>query len=422
MGRSQSSSTKRSSPIDLEADRQGRRRRHRHPYRQRAARLRDRPAGARARRLGRVRRHSRHALPRRSARARRRARGRQGRRRRGLAKVRRPTASPARRSRSTTADAIDGDQFLPARWDLLPQDSYMWASVQTVRGCPKHCSFCSVWRTDGQEPRQREVDRGRRRKSSSCAGSASASSRSPTTISIPVSLEDLAMARRRADKTRLQRARGAPRRALRADGAARAAARRHRVLHADHDGSGRGHRVPRRDAPRPHPRRAGRRRIGHARGAEGRLQGLQPLRRRARRAPASSSASTASTCSARSSSGCRATRRTRSTRRVALAEKADLTFAQFVLLTPFPGTLDFEKWAKDVKNADTKVDGIADHPALADSGAAPPEALYRASDDVARRDPRRHAGRVGRLLQLAADLVARLQVGQVDQGRGSRSC
>lgn len=53
---------------------------------------------------------------------------------------------------------ISGDQFLPARWDLAPRNSYMWASVQTVRGCPKHCSFCSVWRTDGQQPRQRASD------------------------------------------------------------------------------------------------------------------------------------------------------------------------------------------------------------------------------------------------------------------------
>lgn len=53
---------------------------------------------------------------------------------------------------------IEADQFLPARWDLMPVDSYMWASVQTIRGCAKHCSFCSVWRTDGQRPRQRASD------------------------------------------------------------------------------------------------------------------------------------------------------------------------------------------------------------------------------------------------------------------------
>ncbi|MGE5199761.1 MAG: hypothetical protein ACM3H9_08980, partial [Rhodospirillaceae bacterium] len=42
----------------------------------------------------------------------------------------------------------------------------------------------------------------------------------------------------------------------------------------------------------------------------------------------------------------------------ALANKADITFAQFVMLTPFPGTVDFDKWAKGVDDEGQKVGGI----------------------------------------------------------------
>jgi radical SAM superfamily enzyme YgiQ (UPF0313 family) len=42
----------------------------------------------------------------------------------------------------------------------------------------------------------------------------------------------------------------------------------------------------------------------------------------------------------------------------ALAERAGLTFAQFVMLTPFPGTLDFAAWEKTMAADSTRIAGI----------------------------------------------------------------
>ena len=41
-----------------------------------------------------------------------------------------------------------------------------------------------------------------------------------------------------------------------------------------------------------------------------------------------------------------------------LAKKADLTFAQFVMMTPFPGTVDFEKWEKSLGNNAERIQGV----------------------------------------------------------------
>src|SRR4029450_1987838 len=41
-----------------------------------------------------------------------------------------------------------------------------------------------------------------------------------------------------------------------------------------------------------------------------------------------------------------------------VAERAELAFAQFVMLTPYPGTVDFETWEKNVGSSAERVAGI----------------------------------------------------------------
>jgi hypothetical protein len=52
---------------------------------------------------------------------------------------------------------VPGEALLKARWDLLDPRQYTFPTIQTVAGCPENCSFCSVWVTDGRQPRQPEA-------------------------------------------------------------------------------------------------------------------------------------------------------------------------------------------------------------------------------------------------------------------------
>lgn len=57
--------------------------------------------------------------------------------------------------RKYTGGRVPGEAMLKARWDLLDLSKYIFPTVQTVAGCPENCSFCSVWVTEGRQPRQR---------------------------------------------------------------------------------------------------------------------------------------------------------------------------------------------------------------------------------------------------------------------------
>jgi radical SAM superfamily enzyme YgiQ (UPF0313 family) len=49
------------------------------------------------------------------------------------------------------------EDFVAARQDLLPE-GYAFGTIQTTRGCPLNCSFCSVTTFNGAQYRQRPID------------------------------------------------------------------------------------------------------------------------------------------------------------------------------------------------------------------------------------------------------------------------
>jgi radical SAM superfamily enzyme YgiQ (UPF0313 family) len=251
---------------------------------------------------------------------------------------------------------IEGGRFIPARWDLVEPGRYMWASVQTVRGCAKHCSFCSVWRTDGQKPRNRAAD--------SVVGEVvELRRRGFRFIALaddnfyPVSLQDLAQARRLKDPTRLnelERLR-ADRFELMADLAklpSDITFFTQITMEAGED-----------------PEFLDAMRKARIRGA---LVGVEAVTPEGLKDIYKSFNFAGDALAERLRAfrdhgvhvlgsfifGLPSDRADTFDATAALAERAGVTFAQFVMLTPFPGTIDFEKWEKSFGDNTPEVDGV----------------------------------------------------------------
>jgi len=251
---------------------------------------------------------------------------------------------------------VSSDRFLPARWNLMPPNSYMWASVQTVRGCPKHCSFCSVWRTDGQSPRQRPSDAvideivQLRRMGYRYIALADDNF-------YPVTLSDIALAERQQDAHRVEELRAL--RAERFDFMKRLA-----ELPADLIFFTQITMEAAEDTSFLDAMRAARIRgalVGvEAVTAEGLKsvykdfnlfgESLVERLRLFKRHGVHVLGSFIFGLSTDREDTFRAT--------AELAKKADVTFAQFVTMTPFPGTVDFDRWEKSLGDDAVKIEGI----------------------------------------------------------------
>ena len=253
--------------------------------------------------------------------------------------------------------AIEGSEFLPGRWNLMPEGRYMWASVQTVRGCPKHCSFCSVWRTDGQRPRQGNVQ-------SVVEEIVDLRRRGFRFIALaddnfyPVTQEDLRMASRREDKSQLQQLQQ-----IRAERFELMAALEEHLpsdtifftqitMEAAED-----------------PEFLDAMRRAHIRGALVGVESVTPegLKDIYKDFNESGDALVERLRVFRSHGvhilgsfifGLPSDRLTTFDACLAVADRSDVAFAQFVMLQPFPGTLDFEAWEKGLGNDPKTIDGI----------------------------------------------------------------
>jgi tRNA A37 methylthiotransferase MiaB len=254
------------------------------------------------------------------------------------------------------AGRIDASQFKPARWDLLPEGRYMWGSVQTVRGCPKHCSFCSVWRTDGQTPRQRTAD-------AVIGEIVELRRRGFRFIALaddnfyPVPLADLAQARRRENPERLE---------------SLVALRAERFELMDRLAQLPGDmvfftQITMEAAEDPEFLKAMER--AHIKGA---LVGVESVTPEGLKDVYKGFNFSGEDLVARLRVfsehgvhvlgsfifGLPSDRRETFDATAALAQRAGVTFAQFVMLTPFPGTVDFEKWERSIAPAGVTVAGV----------------------------------------------------------------